>query len=64
MWFSVPGVEKATDRTRRVVIGLFDEVRVDVQCGRGVGVAEAAAHGSDVGAARKQVGGVEVSKVV
>jgi hypothetical protein len=47
-----------------LAVACFEEVGVDVECCRGVRVAEAAADGADWHAGGEQLGGVEVSKVV
>lgn len=48
----------------RALVGLLDEPGVDVEGGRGVGLAEAAADGTDVDAERQELGSAEMAEVV
>lgn len=56
--------EDPVDQIGRSLVGGLDELRVDVEGCRGVGVTEAAADRADVDAERQQLSGAEAAEMV
>ena len=60
----VAGCQNPRQGLGRLLVAARDAVGVDVECGRGAGVAEPLGHGGDGHAGGEHLGGHEVAEVV